>query len=96
ARQFRLSERLQHSPCHRFRCREENLTAYQGDCFSLYFPCWCLAACLYVACLRADTRRQARRQLRGNVRSIDVLVALFFEKFDGKFLNGGFGYFCHF
>jgi len=37
-----------------------------------------------------------RRYVRGDGRGVDILVALLFKEFDGKFLNGGFGYFCHF
>ncbi|MDY0386309.1 MAG: hypothetical protein RBT65_04100 [Methanolobus sp.] len=33
--------------------------------------------------------------IRGNIRSIDVLVALTFEEFDGKVFNFGFGDLIH-
>ncbi len=29
--------------------------------------------------------------IRGNVRAVDVVVALFFKEFDGEFFYGGFG-----
>ena len=79
ARQFRLSEKPQYSLFRRFRYREENLTVYQEDCFSLHDP----------------FRYVARRQVQGYGRGVDVLAVLFFKEFDGEFFYCAFRYSNH-